>query len=108
MTSLTTTKGMPTVWLVRRDSVSPFLGQIISFFISCYSMMPFCPTTVTLIDPLSFYSFGILSHAKDVSVVDFSSDPVAALLSEQTCILLLVMYFDKRSSVHLRIAITSA
>jgi len=70
--------------------------------------MPFCPATVTLIDPLDFYGVGILSHAKDDSVVDFASAPVAALLSGQICILLLVMYFDKKSSVHLRIAITSA
>jgi len=94
--------------LVRRDSVSPFLGQFISFFIPRYSMMPFCPSTVTLIDPLSFYDAAILSHTKDNSVVDFASAAIAVLLWEQICILLLITYFDKSISVILRIAITSA
>jgi len=63
---------------------------------------------VTLIDPLSFLGIGIFSHTKEDLVVHFASAAIAALRSEQICVLLLVTYFDKRSSVHLRIDITSA
>ena len=48
------------------------------------------------------------SQTKDDSVVVFASAAKVALLSEQMCILLLVRFLVKRSSVHLRIAITSA
>jgi hypothetical protein len=47
-------------------------------------------------------------QTKDDSVVVFASAVIAAVLSEQMCILLLVRFLVKRSSVHLRIAITSA
>jgi hypothetical protein len=48
------------------------------------------------------------SQTKDDSVVVFASAVIAALLSDQMYILLLVRFLVKRSSVHLRIAITSA
>ena len=48
------------------------------------------------------------SQTKDDSVVVFASSAKAALVSEKMCILLLVRLLTKRSSVHLRIAITSA
>jgi hypothetical protein len=48
------------------------------------------------------------SETKDDSVVVFASAAKAALLSEQMFILLLVRFLVKRSSVHLRIAITLA
>jgi hypothetical protein len=48
------------------------------------------------------------SQTKDDSAVVFVSAAIAALLSEQMSILLLVRFLVKRSSVHLRIAITSA
>lgn len=88
--------------------ISPFHVQFISFFISQYSMMPRYPYCVTILDPLSFSSACILSHTRANLVVVFASAAVAALLSEQICILLLIMFLDKRSSVHLRFAVTSA
>jgi hypothetical protein len=48
------------------------------------------------------------SQTKDDSVVVFASAAVAALLSEQMYVLLLIRFLVKRSSVHLRIAITLA
>jgi hypothetical protein len=47
------------------------------------------------------------SQTRDDSVVVLASAAKAALLSKQICILL-VRFLVKRSSVHIRIAITSA
>jgi hypothetical protein len=56
----------------------------------------------------SFSSTCIHSQNKDDSLVVFASAAIAALISEQMCILLLVRFLVKRSSAHLRTAITSA
>jgi hypothetical protein len=48
------------------------------------------------------------SQTKDDLVVVFTSAAKATLLSELMCILLLVRFLVKRSSVHHRIVITSA
>jgi hypothetical protein len=47
------------------------------------------------------------SQTKDDWVIVFASAAIAAVLSEQMCTLLLVRSLVKRSSVHLRITITS-
>jgi hypothetical protein len=99
MTSLTKIKGMPTVW----SEGIPLAPSLANLSASSFPGIPRCPsvhTTVTLIDPHIFRGAGLLSHTKDDSVVDFASAAI--------CILLLVTYFDSRSSVLLRIAITSA
>jgi hypothetical protein len=48
------------------------------------------------------------SQTKEDSVVVFESAARGALQSEQLCILLVIRFLVKRSSVHLRIAITLA
>jgi hypothetical protein len=88
--------------LVRRDSISPSLANLSASFPG----IPWCPgihTTVTLLDPLSFSSAYILSNTRADSVVVFA---MLLLLSKQVCIL--VTFFDKRSSVHFKIAFTSS
>jgi hypothetical protein len=62
---------------------------------------------VTLLGPLSFYSVYINSPTKADSVVVLASAAIDALLAEQMCILLFITFLDIRSSVHLRIVITS-
>ena len=47
------------------------------------------------------------SQTRDDSVIVLASAAKAALLSKQMCILLLVRFLVKRSSIHIRIAITS-
>ena len=57
--------------LVRRDLISPFLGQFIDFFISwdcCLGIR----TKESLLDPLSFSSTCILLHTRADSVVIFA------------------------------------
>ena len=105
MTSLPTTKGMPTVW-----SLGTTLVLSLANLSSAFPGIPCClgvRTKVSFLDPLNFYSTYILFHTRADLVVVFASAAIAALLSEQICICL-VMFLNKRSSVHLRIAITSA
>ena len=80
--------------MVRRESISTFLNQFISFFIYRYPTMPSTLTQVTLLDPLSFSTACVLFYIRAHSVVVFAS----VLLSEQMWILLIVMFSDKRSS----------
>jgi hypothetical protein len=61
-----------------------------------------------MLNSLSFSSTCIHSQTKDDSVVVFATAAIAALLSEQMCILLLIRFLVKRSFVHLRITTTSA
>jgi len=86
--------------------LSPFFGQFTSFFVARYSVLLGVRTKVSFLDPLSFYSTCILFHTRADLVVVFASAALTALLSEQICILL-VMFLNKRNSVHLMIAITS-
>jgi len=67
-------------------------------------MMSGTHTEVTLLDPLNFPNACLLSLAGADSVVVFAGAAVAALLSDQICVL--VTFCGKSSSVHLRTAIT--
>jgi hypothetical protein len=62
---------------------------------------------VTLLGPQIFSSAYIHSPTKADSVVVIASAAIDALLAVQVSIRLLITFLDKRSSVHLRIAITS-
>ena len=64
-----------------------------------------------LLDPLSCSGACMLSHSTADLVEVFASVAIvaiAALLPQQLCLLLLVTFLEKRSSVPLRIAIISA
>jgi hypothetical protein len=73
--------------LVRRETLVPFLANLSA---SSFPGFPWCPgiyTKVTLLDPITFSSAFILSHSRDDLLVVFISAAIAALLSEQICIL---------------------
>jgi len=107
MTTLLTTKGIPTFLsdgtplVLSLTNLSAYSFPHIPWFLGIH-------TKVTLLDPLSFSSTCVLFHTRADLVVVFASAAIAALLSQQIHVLLLVTFLDKRNSVCIRIAITSA
>ena len=107
MTYLPTTKGMPTV-LSEGTLLVPYL---VNLSVSSFPGIPQYPgihAKVTLLNPLGCSSACILSNTRADLVVSFASAAISTLLPEQICILLPIMFLDKRSYVFIRNAITSA
>jgi len=105
LTSLPTTKGRTAVQ--QEVCWSPSLAKLsASSFPSILQCLDI-RIEVTLLGPFNFSSVYIHSPTKADSVVVLVSAAIDALLAEQMCILLFITFLDKRSSVHLRIAIIS-
>ena len=93
-------KGYTVDWL-SGTSTAPSLDSVSA---SLLPGIPWCPriqTKMTLLNSLSLPSRCICSQTKDDSVVIFASAARTALLSQQMCILLLIRFLLRRSSVHL-------
>jgi len=106
MTSLPTTKGIPTI-LSNGTPLVLSLAKLSAYTFPCIPWFLGIHTKVTLLDPLSFSSTCILLRTRaDLVVV------LQMLLLLPFCqrryIFLLVTLSDKRSSVYIRIAVTSA
>jgi hypothetical protein len=102
----TATKGMTAVHSTGSLLV-PSLAKLSASFPSILQY-PDIHTEVTLLDPLIFSSAYIHSPTTANSAVVLASAAIDALLAEQMCVLLFITFLHKRSSVHVRFAITSS
>ena len=89
-----------------RNFVGLFHGQFICFFVPRYPVMLRCPHRSDLVaSTYFFYRLHTLIN-KGRFNGGFSELAVAAILSEQVCLLLLGTFLDTRSCAHLRIVIS--
>ena len=120
MTSLPTTKSMPTFWprMALHQSLTWKIYQLLHF--PAFHDVRVYTLKLPVFDPLGCSGACVLSHSTADMVEVFASVAIAdivaiaaivaivALLLQRLCLFLLVTFLDMKSSVHLRIATISA